>query len=132
MTFNTLVTRAEWLEDEGKWKISLRQSAPDGSVREFEETCDLFLYASGILNDFKWPDLPGLKSFKGRVVHTARWPKDYQEEEWKNDRVAIIGSGASSIQTVPNMQPHVNHMDIFVRTGPYCPPIDQDGVAKSS
>ena len=50
-------------------------------------------------------------------MHTARWPKDYQAEEWKQDRVAIIGSGASSIQTVPTMQPHVKHMDIFVRTG---------------
>jgi cation diffusion facilitator CzcD-associated flavoprotein CzcO len=35
----------------------------------------------------------------------------------EDDRVAIIGSGASSIQTVPNMQPHVKHMNIFVRTG---------------
>ncbi|MBF6841989.1 hypothetical protein HN289_20300, partial [Acinetobacter baumannii] len=44
-------------------------------------------------------------------------PNDYQEEQWANDRVAIIGSGASSIQTVPKMQPHVKHLDIFVRTG---------------
>ena len=50
------------------------------------------------------------------MVHTARWPKDYQKEEWKNDRVAVIGSGASSIQTVPTMQPYVKHLDIFVRT----------------
>ena len=54
--------------------------------------------------------------FKGRVVHTARWPKDYQKDKWENDRVAVIGSGASSIQTVPNMQPHTKHLDIFVRT----------------
>jgi len=52
-----------------------------------------------------------------QIVHTARWPKDYQAEEWKTDRVAVIGSGASSIQTVPTMQPHVKHMDVFVRTG---------------
>ena len=50
------------------------------------------------------------------MVHTARWPKDYQKEQWKNDRVAVIGSGASSIQTVPTMQPHAKHLDIFVRT----------------
>lgn len=54
--------------------------------------------------------------FKGKVVHTARWPNDYQKEEWANDRVAVIGSGASSIQTVPTMQPHAKHLDIFVRT----------------
>ena len=49
-------------------------------------------------------------------MHTAVWPKDYQKEQWKNDRVAVIGSGASSIQTVPTMQPHAKHIDVFVRT----------------
>jgi hydroxyversicolorone monooxygenase len=47
---------------------------------------------------------------------TARWPKDYQEEQWKGESVAIIGSGAFSIQTLPNMQPHVKHIDVYVRT----------------
>jgi hydroxyversicolorone monooxygenase len=51
------------------------------------------------------------------IIHTARWPKDYQAEEWKKDRVAVIGSGATSIQTVPAMQPYVKHMDVFVCTG---------------
>ena len=50
-------------------------------------------------------------------MHTAYWPKDYQKEQLGNDRVAVIGSGASSIQTVPNMQPYVKHMDVFVLTG---------------
>jgi len=117
MTFNTEVTRAEWQEDAGKWKISLRQKAPDGQTKEFTEECDLFFYATGILNNFKMPNIPGLDKFNGRVVHTARWDEKYQKEQWANDRVAIIGSGASSIQTVPTMQPHVKHMDIFVRTG---------------
>lgn len=58
-----------------------------------------------------------MDKFKGRVIHTARWPQDYQKEQWANDRVAVIGSGASSIQTVPGMQPHTKHIDIFVRTG---------------
>jgi len=117
MTFNTEVTRAEWQEDAGNWKISLRQKAPDGQTKEFTEECDLFFYATGILNNFKMPNIPGLDKFNGRVVHTARWDEKYQKEQWANDRVAIIGSGASSIQTVPTMQPHVKHMDIFVRTG---------------
>ena len=50
-------------------------------------------------------------------MHTAYWPKDYQKEQLGNDRVAVIGSGASSIQTVPNMQPYVKHMDVFMLTG---------------
>jgi cation diffusion facilitator CzcD-associated flavoprotein CzcO len=117
MTFNTEVVRAEWQDETGKWKVKLRQTRSSGETREFEEECDLLLYATGILNSFKWPKIPGIDKFKGRVVHTAIWPKDYQKEQWANDRVAIIGSGASSIQTVPTMQPHTKHLDIFVRTG---------------
>ncbi|KAF2088438.1 FAD/NAD(P)-binding domain-containing protein [Saccharata proteae CBS 121410] len=117
MTFNTEVVEARFNEESGQWHVKLRQTDSSGSHCESEETCDILFYASGILNNFKLPDLPGLRDFKGRVCHTARWPKDYQEEQWKNDTVAIIGSGASSIQAVPKMQPHVKHMDVFVRTG---------------
>ncbi|KAF2729694.1 FAD/NAD(P)-binding domain-containing protein [Polyplosphaeria fusca] len=118
MTFNTEVVHAQWHDDTGKWRVKLRQTTPGSSeVKEFEDEGDLLLYSTGILNNFKMPDIPGLNKFKGKVVHTARWPEKYQEEQWKNDRVAVIGSGASSVQTVPTMQPHVKHMDVFVRTG---------------
>jgi cation diffusion facilitator CzcD-associated flavoprotein CzcO len=118
ITFRTEVTRAEWQDEKGKWIVSLKQTGADGEVvKQWDEECDVFFYATGILNDFKWPDIPGLNSFKGRVIHTARWDEKYQKEEWAKDRVAVIGSGASSIQTVPTMQPHVKHMDVFVRTG---------------
>lgn len=50
-----------------------------------------------------------------QMVHTAMWPKDYTEGQWKDDRVAVIGSGASSIQTVPGMQPKAKHIDAFIR-----------------
>jgi cation diffusion facilitator CzcD-associated flavoprotein CzcO len=42
-----------------------------------------------------------------QVVHTAGWPDNYWEEEWKGENVVVIGSGASSVQLVPTMQPHV-------------------------
>jgi cation diffusion facilitator CzcD-associated flavoprotein CzcO len=117
MTFNTEVVRAEWQEDTGKWKVTLRQKEYSGEEKELVEECDLLLYATGILNNYKWPKIKGINSFKGKIVHTATWPSDYQKEQWAHDRVAIIGSGASSIQTVPTMQPHAKHLDIFVRTG---------------
>ncbi|EOD43371.1 putative flavin-binding monooxygenase protein [Neofusicoccum parvum UCRNP2] len=119
MTFNTEVVEARWIDETGQWRVKLAQkdASTGQTLREFEEDTDLLLYATGILNNFKMPDLPGLDTFKGRVVHTARWPADYQQEQWANDRVAVIGSGASSIQTVPHMQPFARHLDVFVRTG---------------
>jgi cation diffusion facilitator CzcD-associated flavoprotein CzcO len=117
MTFNTEAVRSEWQEETGKWKVTLRRKSAAGEEQDFEEECDLLFYATGFLNNFKWPKIKGINSFKGKIVHTAIWPSDYQKEQWANDRVAIIGSGASSIQTVPSMQPHAKHLDIFVRTG---------------
>ncbi|PMD27582.1 flavin-binding monooxygenase-like protein [Hyaloscypha hepaticicola] len=116
MKFNTEIIGCYWNEDSGQWTVKLRQHNPGSSPKEFEEKCDLLLHATGILNNFKWPEIEGLEKFKGKVVHTARWPKDYQKEQWKNESVAIIGSGASSIQTLPNMQPFVKHIDVYVRT----------------
>lgn len=117
MAFHTEVIGCHWQEDTGEWLVKLRQSRPGEEPREFEDRCHLLLHATGLLNRFKWPVIPGLKDrFKGKVVHTAYWDKDYQKEQWKDDRVAVIGSGASSIQTVPTMQPHAKHLDIFVRT----------------
>ncbi|KAL8300693.1 hypothetical protein RB597_010342 [Gaeumannomyces tritici] len=118
MTFQTTVTGCYWQQDKGQWLVKLRQAQPGREPREFEENCNLLLHGTGVLNDWKWPNIPGLHDkFKGRVVHTARWPADYAEEQWKKERIAVIGSGSSSLQTVPGMQPHARHMDIFVRTG---------------
>ncbi|KAL6242616.1 hypothetical protein RBB50_010262 [Rhinocladiella similis] len=117
MTFKSEVIGCYWQQETGEWLVKLKQTNADGTTRLFEDRCHVLLHGTGILNNFKWPNIEGMEKFKGRIIHTARWPKDYQAEEWKNDRVAVIGSGASSIQTVPTMQPHVKHLDIFVRTG---------------
>ncbi|ATZ53328.1 hypothetical protein BCIN_09g01960 [Botrytis cinerea B05.10] len=115
MTFNTEIVGCFWDEETGKWTVKMKQTSEYGE-KQFEETCDLLLHATGILNNPKWPDIKGIEKFKGKVTHTARWPDDYQEEQWKDESVAIIGSGASSIQTLPTMQPHVKHIDVYVRT----------------
>ncbi|KAH8811635.1 flavin-binding monooxygenase-like protein [Xylogone sp. PMI_703] len=115
--FNTEVVGCYWNEDDGQWTVKLRKKEPvSEKYTEFEEKCDILLHGTGILNNFKWPDIEGLDLFKGKVIHTARWPKEYQEAQWKSESVAIIGSGASSIQTLPTMQPHGKHIDTFVRT----------------
>jgi hydroxyversicolorone monooxygenase len=120
MHFNTEAVGAYWQEDTSEWLVKLKRKNPDGTVEEFEDRGHVLLYGTGVLNNPKWPtEIEGFEKFKGRVVHTARWPSDYEEQDWKKDRVAIIGSGASSVQTVPGMQPHVKHMDVFVRTGVY-------------
>ncbi|KAH8798516.1 flavin-binding monooxygenase [Xylogone sp. PMI_703] len=122
---NRQVAGCYWDDESGKWKVHVQIVEPKkdwGSIEplkvigDFWDECDILFHATGLLNRWDYPDIPGLKDFKGRLVHTAGWPDNYGENEWKGDNVVVIGSGASSIQTVPTMQPHVNHMEVFVRT----------------
>lgn len=102
--------------EEGKWLVKLRRSGSECAPVEFEDQCDLILYNKGVLNTYKWPEILGMDKFKGKFMHTARWPAGYQQSQWANERVAVLGSGASAIQVVPAMQPYVKSMDVYVRT----------------
>src|SRR4051794_35463045 len=94
------VVKAEWQGDMSKWVVTVK--GPDG--KEFGDECDVFINASGILNNYKFPNIPTLKRFKGDLVHTARWPKDL---EWEGKKIAVLGNGSSGIQILASMQPEV-------------------------
>lgn len=114
MSFNSMVKNCTWHDEEGKWHIQI-QDAVTHEVRK--DTCDILIGANGILNSWKFPEgVEGLHSFQGRLIHTARWPEDFGENQWQGQHVAVVGSGATSIQVVPTIQPHVKQLDVFVRT----------------
>ena len=117
MNFNSEIIAAHFNEEKGTWILRIKQKQQDRSFKEFEDDCDLLLGAIGILDRWNYPEIPGIKNFKGRVIHTAGWDPNYTKEEWKKDRVVVIGSGASSVQVVPGMQPYAKKIDVFVRTG---------------
>jgi cation diffusion facilitator CzcD-associated flavoprotein CzcO len=110
---NCQVAEARWDEDRGKWRLKIQRVEPKRDwtsteplkvLSEFWDEADLLLHATGILNRWDYPKIPGLDKFKGRVIHTAGWPDNFAEDQWKGLNVAVIGSGASSVQTVPTMQ----------------------------
>ncbi|KAK4499757.1 hypothetical protein PRZ48_007943 [Zasmidium cellare] len=115
MNFNISVQSCIWNENEGQWHVSLRNVE---TGEESSDTCHVLIGANGLLNSWKYPEeVENLHKFKGRLVHTARWPDDYGPEQWSQERVAVLGSGASAIQVVPAMQTAgVKQMDVFVRT----------------
>lgn len=114
MNFNSVVSSCEWNEEQGQWHVEI-ENALTGEM--FHETCHILIGANGILNSWKYPEeVEGLQDFTGRLLHTARWPEDYGPEQWSTERVAVLGSGSTAIQVVPSMQPHVKHMDVFIRT----------------
>ncbi|KAF7535015.1 hypothetical protein G7054_g5741 [Neopestalotiopsis clavispora] len=116
MQFNTSVVGCQWIEASGQWKVDLQTRMPTGEMESSTEMCDILLHSTGVLNKIAWPKIEGLQDFKGKIIHSADWPEDYTHEKWQKEKVAVIGSGATSIQIVPNMQPFVKHMDVFVRT----------------
>ncbi|OAG39283.1 hypothetical protein AYO21_06487 [Fonsecaea monophora] len=92
---NTKVVGAYWQEDTGTWKVVVEHN---GVQRE--EYADILVSGQGFLNLWKWPEIEGLHSFKGKLVHSAEWDHDY---DYSNKRIALIGNGSSGIQILPSL-----------------------------
>jgi cation diffusion facilitator CzcD-associated flavoprotein CzcO len=105
---NTTVEFAEWDDDAGRWRLDLEGGE---SI-----TARVVVGGVGPLAEPKIPDIPGLESFKGRSFHSARWDHDH---DLTGKRVASIGTGASAIQLVPQVQPDVEKLHVFQRTPPW-------------
>lgn len=77
-------------------------------------TTKYLISGMGVLSQPIWPDIPGLDSFAGRLVHAARWPREGIDLSGK--RVGIVGLGASGIQIVPTIAPESKELVVFQRT----------------
>ena len=66
------------------------------------DQADILLKGTGLLNQWDWPKIPGLHDFKGPYMHSANWDESF---DWTNKTVALIGSGSSGIQILPQIQP---------------------------
>jgi hydroxyversicolorone monooxygenase len=67
MTFNTEIVGAYWQQETGEWLVKMKQTQSDGQTKLFDERCHMLLYGTGILNNFKWPNIEGMEKFKGKV-----------------------------------------------------------------
>lgn len=75
--------------------------------------------ATGVLTQPKRPDIEGVDSFAGTVMHTARWDAD---QSLRDKRVAVIGTGASAVQLIPAVAPDARQLTVFQRTPIWCLP----------
>jgi cation diffusion facilitator CzcD-associated flavoprotein CzcO len=104
------VQRAEWDDRDGRWRLD----TSDGPF-----SARVVIAAPGPLSEPSTPELPGVEDFRGTVLHTARWNHDH---DLTGRTVAVIGTGASAIQTVPRIQPIARRVTIFQRTPPWVVP----------
>ena len=65
---------ANWDEESAKWTVRL-ENIQTGEI--FEDVADALLTGIGVLNEWKWPDVPGLGDFQGKLMHSADWDSDY-------------------------------------------------------
>ncbi len=96
---------AVWNEDTSKWTVT----SSSGRVIE----ADAVIGALGQLNRPQWPDVEGLDSFKGPKMHSAAWDHSV---DFAGKRVGIIGSAASAVQIIPELQKTVAQLTVFQRT----------------
>jgi cation diffusion facilitator CzcD-associated flavoprotein CzcO len=104
------VTSMVWDDATDRWQIATQKG---------DATADVLVAAPGPLSEPSIPDLPGLDGFAGTTFHTANWNHDH---DLTGRRVAVIGTGASAIQAVPEIQPDVESLTVFQRTPPWVIP----------
>jgi cation diffusion facilitator CzcD-associated flavoprotein CzcO len=113
---DTTATDMQWIEERQIWQVTTKSN-------DIEQIFYArFLIAGyGPLSNASYPtDIPGMDQFEGQMCHTAQWDKTI---DFKNKRVAVIGTGASAIQVVPELHKlGLKQMTIFQRTAPWIIP----------
>ena len=111
--FQSRVTSAIWNEAARSWNVTLE----DGS--RFHTR--FLITAIGPLSTPTMPRIEGVERFQGRAFHTARWPKE--PIDFTGQRVAVIGTGATGIQTIQTIAASVGHLTVFQRTANWSAPL---------
>ena len=109
--FGQAVQRADFDESSSQWAVTL----DDGDT----VTSRFLVAATGQLSLPADPKFPGLETFGGNVFHSARWDHDY---DLRGRRVAVVGTGASAIQFVPQIAPLAAKLYVLQRSAPYVLP----------
>ncbi|MEX7469168.1 flavin-containing monooxygenase [Mycobacterium adipatum] len=102
---STVVEGARWDEETSQWQVSLA----DGEVLSTR----YLITATGFLSQPKIPDIPGMDSFAGRIIHTTDWQDDYDPA---GKRIAVIGTGATAVQLIPELAKKAADLTVYQRT----------------
>lgn len=105
MRFNTIVEGARWDEEAGVWQVAIT----GGETL----TAQFLIAATGFLCQPRLPDIPGIDTFGGRIIHTAAWDDSYA---LTGRRAAIIGTGSTGIQVIPELAKEVSELTVYQRT----------------
>ncbi len=116
VVFRTRVTRAAWDETACRWRVNV--TGPDGNDHELQAA--FLVSAIGQLSLPSIPKIAGLEEFGGQIFHSSAWPPGL---DIARKRLAIVGTGASSMQIVPAIADQVASLTIYQRTAQWARPI---------
>jgi cation diffusion facilitator CzcD-associated flavoprotein CzcO len=108
--FGHEMLESAWSEEHQRWEIHT-------SAGDF--TAEILITGMGGLSEPALPELEGLASFQGTTFHSAQWD---HEHPLAGERVAVIGTGASAVQFIPEIQPEVHELQVYQRTAPWIVP----------
>jgi cation diffusion facilitator CzcD-associated flavoprotein CzcO len=101
----TTVEGARWDEDAKLWRVTLASGET--------LTTRYLITATGFLSQPHTPDIPGITSFAGKVIHTTAWDQDYDPS---GRRIAVIGTGATAVQLIPELARDAADLTVYQRT----------------
>ncbi|KAI8317669.1 Alkaline protease 1 [Colletotrichum sp. SAR11_240] len=107
------VVQTTWDEETSQWILDIDELLDNGEKRRFQDKVDFLIASIGIMNTWKWPDIPNREAFRGRMMHSAAYDTSVN---LKGKSVIVIGSGASAVQIVPAIQPDAKKVTSFYRT----------------
>jgi cation diffusion facilitator CzcD-associated flavoprotein CzcO len=116
--FSSRVKAAHYQDATRSWQLGL-ENGDRLSAR-------YLITAIGILSAPTMPQIPGVDSFKGRSCHTARWPQESETQgpiSFEGKRVAVIGTGATGVQTIQEVAKTARTLTVFQRTPNWCAPL---------
>ncbi|MBY8859511.1 NAD(P)/FAD-dependent oxidoreductase [Nocardia sp. CA2R105] len=105
MRFDTVVSGARWDAEHNQWVVNIEGGEP--------LTARYLLTATGFLSQPYTPPFAGIETFAGKIIHTTAWDQDY---DLTGRRAAIIGTGATAVQLVPEVARVVDELTVFQRT----------------
>ena len=111
--FNSRVSAAHYREETRSWDVFLE----DGRCCSTR----FLITAVGVLSAATMPRIPGIEAFQGQSCHTHYWPK--QPVDFTGKRVAVIGTGATGVQTITEVAKTAGHLTVFQRTPQWCAPL---------
>jgi monooxygenase len=116
--FNHRVLRASWSTRDARWSVDVERRSSADTTERLQLTCNFLFMCSGYYSyeGGYTPTFRGQEDFAGQLVHAQRWPSDL---DYRNQRVVVIGSGATAITLVPELAKHAAHVTMLQRSPSY-------------